>query len=135
MSMSRAGKRDRKATARPGRKTVLVTGGGLVSVYVYVVLFGIGYGGVIVLMPAIVLNYYGAENSASITGLAMLLHTLPSAVGAPLIGTMKDVSSSYVPAFGLMIGIGVAGALSAFLARPPEHESVEAKDRILQSST
>ncbi len=98
---------------------VLVTGGGLVSVYVYVVLFGIGYGGVLVLMPAIVLNYYGAESSASITGLSMLLHTLLSAVGAPLIGGMKDVSGSYVPAFGLMISIGVAGALSAFLARPP----------------
>ncbi len=99
--------------------TILVIGSGLLSVYAYVVLFGIGYGGVLVLFPAIVLNYYGSEGSASISGVAMLLHTPLGALGAPIVGGIKDASGSYVPAFGLMIGIGVAGALAAFLGRPP----------------
>lgn len=98
---------------------VLVAAGGLFGTYLYVVLFGIGYGGVIVLMPTIILNYYGAQRSAAIMGVAMLLHTGLGAAGGSVVGHIKDVVGSYVPAFVLMIGLGAAGALSALLARPP----------------
>jgi len=104
---------------------ILVTGTGLLSVYLYVVLFGIGYGGIIVLIPGIVLNYYGSRNSASIMGIAMLLQTLLGAVGAVLVGGIRDASGSYVPAFGLMIGLGAVGALCAYSAKPPVPKTVD----------
>ncbi len=109
---------------------VLVAVGGLVGVYVYVVLFGIGYGGVIVLMPTIILNYYGSERSASITGVAMLLHTLVGAPGGSIVGRIKDAGGSYAPAFALMIGMAAAGALCALLARPPVNREEGARPSV-----
>jgi len=108
---------------------VLLIGNGLVSVYVYVVLFGMGYGGIIVLIPAIVLNYYGSRNSAAIMGIGMLLQTILGALGAIVVGGIKDTYSTYLPAFWLMIGLGLAGALCALAARPPAPEEVDAPDR------
>lgn len=98
---------------------VLLFGNGLVSLYLYVVLFGIGYGGIIVLIPAMVLNYYGSRNSAAIMGIAMLMQTILGALGAIVVGGIKDAHNSYLPAFWLMIGMGVAGALCALAASPP----------------
>lgn len=112
---------------------LLVGGTGLLSVYAYVVLFGIGYGGIIVLLPAIVQNYYGARHSASIIGVSMLLHTVLSAVGAPLVGRVKDAGGSYAPAFGLMIILGIVGALCAFLATPPAPGPVHSRNPVPDS--
>ncbi len=98
---------------------VLLTGGGLVTLYLYVVLFGIGYGGIIVLGPGIVLNYYGPDNSAAIMGVGMFFQAFLGALGGVVVGGIKDVIGTYVPAFVLMIGLGVAAALAASLASPP----------------
>lgn len=105
---------------------VLLFGNGLVSLYLYVVLFGIGYGGIIVLIPAMVLNYYGSRNSAAIMGIAMLMQTILGALGAIVVGGIKDAHNSYLPAFWLMIGMGVAGALCALAASPPPPGEVDA---------
>lgn len=113
--------------------SLLVGGRGLLSVYAYVVLFGIGYGGIIVLLPAIVQNYYGARHSASIIGVSMLLHTVLSAIGAPVVGRVKDAGGSYVPAFGLMIVLGTVGALCAFLATPPAPQEVDTRHPVPDS--
>jgi len=98
---------------------VLLTGQGLPSLYLYVVLFGVGYGGMIVLQPAIMLNYFGSKRYAAIMGISMPVGTVLGALSPLLVGGIKDASGSYLPAFVLMIGAAVAGALCAFLARPP----------------
>jgi MFS family permease len=98
---------------------VLLTEMGLVALYIYVVLFGIGYGGMIVLAPAMLLNYFGSKSFAAIRGISTPIGTILGALSPLLVGGIKDVSGSYLPAFVVMIGFAVAGALCAFLARPP----------------
>jgi sugar phosphate permease len=98
---------------------VLLTSKGLVGVYIYVLSFGIGYGGMLVLAPATVLDYYGAESYAAIMGVSMAAGNVLGALSPLLVGGIKDVSGSYLPAFVLMMGLAILGALCAFLARPP----------------
>ena len=98
---------------------ILVIGQGLVALYAYVVLFGIGYGGIIVLAPAIMLNYFGSQSYAAIMGIAMPIGTVLGALSPVLVGGIKDASGSYLSAFIVMTGFAVAGAVCAFAARPP----------------
>jgi len=98
---------------------ILMAGQGLVALYVYVVLFGIGYGGMIVVPSAILLNYFGSKRYAAIMGISMPVGNVLGVLSPLLLGGIKDASGSYLPAFVLMIGVAVAGALCAFLARPP----------------
>ncbi|MDY7076534.1 MAG: MFS transporter [Chloroflexota bacterium] len=102
---------------------ILISGQGLVTLYVYVVLFGIGYGGMIVLAPTTMLNYFGSMNYAAIMGIASPTATVLGAVSPLLVGGIKDGSGSYLPAFVLMMGFTVVGAVCAFLARPPAREA------------
>lgn len=98
---------------------ILMVGQGLVALYVYVVLFGFGYGGIIVVASAELLNYFGAKSYAAIMGISMPVGTVLGILSPLLVGGIKDATGSYLPAFVLMIGAAVAGALCAFLARPP----------------
>jgi hypothetical protein len=45
-----------------------------------------------------------------------------------LVGGIWDASGSYPPAFVLMVGFALAGAVCAFWARPPVPEAVDAKE-------
>ena len=98
---------------------ILLIGKGALSVYVYVILFGLGYGGMLVLGPATMLNYFGSENYAGTMGIAMTVGGVLGAISPLLVGRIKDMTGSYVPAFVLMMGLAVAGAVCAFVARPP----------------
>lgn len=99
---------------------LLLIGQGLITLYLYVVLFGIGYGGVIVLAPAISLNYFGSRNFAVIMGIATPIGSILGTVSPILVGAVKDTVGSYVPAFVGMAVLAVAGAVMVFPALPPK---------------
>jgi MFS family permease len=101
---------------------ILMVGQGLVALYVYVVLFGVGYGGIIVVTSAAFLNYFGTSRYAQIMGISMPVGAVLGILSPLLVGGIKDATGSYLPAFVLMIGTAVAGALFAALARPPVHQ-------------
>ena len=84
--------------------------------------FGIGYGDIIVVSSAALLNYFGAKSYAAIMGISMPVGTVLGILSPLLVGGIKDATGSYVPASALMVGVAVAGALCAFLARPPVPE-------------
>jgi MFS family permease len=98
---------------------ILMVGQGLVALYIYVVLFGVGYGGIIVVASATFLNYFGARSYAAIMGISMPVGTVLGILSPLLVGGIKDATGSYVPAFVLMVGVAAAGALCAYLGRPP----------------
>ena len=102
---------------------ILMVGQGLVALYVYVILFGIGYGGIIVVASAALLNYFGTKSYAQIMGISMPVGTVLGILSPLLVGGIKDATGSYVPAFALMVGAAVAGALCAYLGRPPVPEA------------
>lgn len=98
---------------------ILLTGQGLASLYPYVILFGIGYGGVVVLTPAMLLNYFGNKHFAVLMGIATPIGSVLGTLSPLLVGSTKDSGGSYVPAFIGMAILAVIGAATVFLALPP----------------
>lgn len=98
---------------------VLTTLPGIIPIYFYVVFLGIGYGGMAILPAAVVFNYFGSKHYAAIMGVALPVGTLLGAISPVIAGLIKDLSGSYLPAFGIMVGVAVFGVICALAARPP----------------
>ena len=104
---------------------VLLTCSSLTALYLYVVLFGIGYGGMAPLPSAAALDYFGPRNFASIMGIMMPLATFMGMLSPLMAGAIKDATGSYNPAFLILTAVVIVGAVCAFLARQPEPQATE----------
>lgn len=84
-------------------------------VFPFLCLFGVGYGGIVPMMPVLVREYFGARNFGTILGFAMGIMTIGQLIGPPLAGKVYDTWSSYQGIwFGfviLMLGV-VAGVIA-----------------------
>ncbi len=109
---------------------ILVAGQGLASLYPYVVLFGMGYGGVVVLTPTMLLNYFGNKHFAVLMGIATPIGSVLGTVSPMLVGHIKDSGGSYMPAFVGLSGLAIIGALTVFLALPPTARAMETRSQI-----
>jgi MFS transporter, OFA family, oxalate/formate antiporter len=98
---------------------VLTTLPGQLAIYFYVVSFGIGYGGMAILPAALIFNYFGARHYAAIMGVALPVGTFLGAFSPMVAGLIKDLSGTYLPAFGIMTGVVFVGVICALLAKPP----------------
>jgi MFS family permease len=86
-------------------------------VYLFVIVYGTGYGGVIPLTIALRADLFGRRNYATISGLTMTL-TMVGTVSAPVVaGYLHDVTASYSLAFYSFAAMIVLSGLF-FLAIP-----------------
>jgi MFS family permease len=76
------------------------------------VLVGLGYGGPVPMMPALVREYFGRVRLATVLGLVMGVAALCSMVGPPLAGLVFDILGSYQVAWFGFAGLVVAGMIS-----------------------
>ncbi|MEO9599894.1 MFS transporter [Parasphingorhabdus sp.] len=82
-------------------------------------LFGAGYGGLLVLGPAMTGNYYG-ERAFPIINSMIAPIMLPFAAAAPAgAGYIFEATGSYNIAFTLAIGLLATGMIAAFFLKPP----------------
>ncbi|WP_417595414.1 MFS transporter [Parasphingorhabdus sp.] len=82
-------------------------------------LFGAGYGGMLVLGPVVTGNYYG-ERAFPIINSVLAPIMLPFAAAAPAgAGYIFEASGSYDVAFAIAIALLVAGLVAAFFMKPP----------------
>ncbi|MBH42617.1 MAG: hypothetical protein CL787_03730 [Chloroflexi bacterium] len=89
------------------------------QVWTFVVIYGIAYGGAIPLYFAIVGDYFGRTNYATIRGFQQFF-TIPAVVFGPIYaGIVFDVSGDYSFAFMSFIGTLIVGMVFVFLARNP----------------
>ena len=89
------------------------------QVWTFVVIYGIAYGGAIPLYFAIVGDYFGRTNYATIRGFQQFF-TIPAVVFGPIYaGLVFDVSGDYSFAFMSFIGTLIVGMVFVFLARNP----------------
>lgn len=88
-------------------------------VALYVVLFGIGQGGIFLLSPIIQREYFGTRSFGTIQGFLLGPSMVVSAAAPLLIGLLVDRYATYRPAFLLcgLMGIGLAGLI--LLSRIP----------------
>ena len=92
---------------------------GMNQVWVFVVIYGIAYGGAIPLYFAIVGDYFGRTNYATIRGFQQFF-TIPAVVFGPIYaGLVFDIYGDYSFAFMSFIGTLIVGMVFVFLARNP----------------
>ncbi len=86
--------------------------------YVFAVIFGFAYGGIIPLQMLVPTELFGLKFSGMIIGGIMIVAEIGGAIGAPLAGVIFDITGSYSVAFLISIVIGVmAIILSLILLR------------------
>jgi MFS family permease len=93
-------------------------------IYAYSILTGIGFGGMIVLMPQLLSHYFGRANYAHILGWTIPVVTLVSATGPVLAGALYDATGKYDIPLALTVAFIAAGiAISARMpARSDNHQ-------------
>lgn len=103
---------------------VLVLTDTLPFVFLYMVIFGLGFGGAMVATMNIFPNYYGTTSYPKIMGFVRLFWTFAGGAGAPLAGLVYDTTGSYLPAFRIAILVIAMGLIFLFFATPPVHPSL-----------
>jgi MFS family permease len=77
-----------------------------------IVIIGLGYGGPVPMMPALVREYFGTVRLATVLGLVMGVAQIGSMVGPPLAGLVFDKFGSYQLAWFGLGGLAIAGMVS-----------------------
>ncbi len=99
---------------------VLYRAGSLATVWVYVLIFGFAMGGIIVLLPMVVGQFFGLRAFGIIMGIISFSQAIGSAIGAIMSGFIYDKFGSYEYALVVYIAIYLTATLSIFLAGKPK---------------
>ena len=98
---------------------VLMRADGEFLVYLFAILFGLGFGLYLVAFTSLIANYFGAENYAKIYALLGLCYTFLTASGPILAGYAYDQLGSYDLPFAVIIGFGCCAAVAILVMKPP----------------
>jgi len=90
---------------------ILVPSVGMAALFGFLVLFGIGYGGVTALRPALTREYFGRAHFGSIFGVVIGINAIGGIVGPPVAGWVFDTLADYTIAW---VVLAVLLAVSAF---------------------
>jgi len=89
------------------------------QVYIFLVVFGVGYGGAIPVYIAMRGEYFGRKAFATIQGLMQMFLIIPTVVGPIFAGYVYDSTGSYYNAFLIFALLYIVGAGVIFFARHP----------------
>ncbi|MBV1914230.1 MAG: MFS transporter [Pseudomonadales bacterium] len=95
-------------------------------VYLFSILFGLGFGLYLVAFTTVIANYFGAENYAKIFALQGLCYTVLTASGPILAGYAYDKLGSYDLPFYMILGLGCCAAIAILTMKPPVRKAVVA---------
>ena len=87
--------------------------------YIFAVIFGLGYGGEMVVFPVLNRQYYGMAPIATIYSTQLLGAGMGMAVGGYAGGLLFDLMGNYMAAIWLSFGAGILGTLAALRMVPP----------------
>lgn len=86
----------------------------------FVVFFGLGYGGSIPVQSSLRASYFGRKAYATITGYTALFGALTNIAYPIFAGWSYDISGSYTTAFIIIAGLQALAIAFLFLARKPK---------------
>ena len=92
----------------------------IIFVYLYSILTGIGFGGMIVLLPHTMGAYFGRKHFSRIVGWTTPVVTIASAASPTLAGFLFDATGSYVLPFTIAAVLLFGCCILTFFARPPK---------------
>jgi len=81
--------------------------------------FGLGVGGLLVMLPIAWADYFGRSNYGSIRGVALTGQVLAQAAGPLLSGVLRDATGGYETSLACFAVLSGLSAISALLAAPP----------------
>ena len=90
------------------------------QIMLFVILFGLGYGGAIPVQHALRASYFGRRAYATITGYTTLFTAMTNIVYPIFAGWSFDVSGSYTTAFTIIAGLQALAIVFMFLAKKPK---------------
>ncbi len=97
---------------------IFINASTLPLVYLFVVVYGLGYGGVIPLTVALRADLFGRTHYATIAGITMSLATVGTVLGPLFAGYLYDTTQSYSLAFYIFIVmVIISGVLFLFIPR------------------
>ncbi|MDA0269526.1 MAG: MFS transporter [Chloroflexi bacterium] len=88
------------------------------AVWLFVPVFGLGFGALGVILPLLVQDTFGLRSFGTIFGLINFLTLGSALVGPPLVGASFDSTGSYQTAFLGISGLFALAAVSIWFARP-----------------
>jgi MFS family permease len=103
---------------------ILVLTNSLPFVFAYMVIFGLGFGAVMVATMNLFPNYFGISNYPQIMGFVRLFWTFVGGAGAPLAGQIRETTGSFLPAYQMSIVVLAVGLICLIFSRPPVHPSL-----------
>jgi sugar phosphate permease len=102
-----------------GAVILLTFSSSLFMLYLFAVLFGIGFGGRNPLTTAIRGEYFGRASFGKILGLSTVPMNVLLLVAAPLAGYLYDVQGTYTMAFIILAALNFLGGVLFLMARRP----------------
>jgi MFS family permease len=87
------------------------------AIYGYAVLLGVGYSATASIIPAMVSDRFGGRHFGAIVGVGLMGSAVGSATGPWMAGYLFDLTGSYMPAFAIAAGCGVAAGAAGWYAR------------------
>jgi MFS family permease len=97
----------------------LMNARGIFFVYLYSILTGIGFGGMIVLLPNVIGAYFGRTHYSQITGWTTPVVTLACAGSPTMAGLLYDATGKYFLSFAIAAALLFGCVFIALLTRPP----------------
>jgi OFA family oxalate/formate antiporter-like MFS transporter len=89
------------------------------SGYFAATFFGLGVGGLLVMLPVAWGDYFGRSNYGSIRGVALTGQVLAQAAGPLLSGVLRDATGGYEASLACFAVLSGLSMLAAILATPP----------------
>jgi len=87
------------------------------AIYGYAVLLGVGYSATASIIPAMVSDRFGGRHFGAIVGVGLMGSAVGSALGPWMAGYLFDRTGSYMVAFAIAAGCGVAAGAAGWHAR------------------
>jgi len=108
---------------------ILTSAANPILLYISVVFFGLGFGLGLVGSTAMLANYYGPENTATLLSYRILLSTVLGAIGVVVAGYCGDIFGGYREAFSGFSALLLLATLLVLLIKIPKAGVTEAPQR------
>ncbi len=89
-------------------------------IYLFAVIYGIGYGGKSATLPGLVGHLMGMKSLPVLIGVLATAWGVAGAIGPPIAGYIWDTTHSYTIAFAIGAGLYVIGSILGFTVKPPK---------------
>lgn len=90
--------------------------------YLFSIVFGLGYGGVITLQALMMAELFGMRSPGIILGTITFAHNIGGSAGPYVLGLLFDITGDYTLAFWIIAALAATGSIISVALKPPATE-------------